>query len=195
MGLCVFSGYYLLNFGLFTWSCFGNFFFSKKVPKWYKNNQHVLLTVLCYSSHGGIRVGNFKFGKYTTTQSGKWLCSLSLGPSGLLWYIISMTVLMANCHCYCQCHHYCHWCWCCCYARLPFPDCQISARFLPDCCQIARLPDCQIAWLPDHMFKAWQWFVVHSSGQSVCWKNRVSSKLFNIWTRNKNNSPSDDILE
>ncbi len=45
------------------------------------------------------------------------------------------------------------------------------------------------------MFKAWQWFVVHSSGQSVCWKNRVSSKLFNIWTRNKNNSPSDDILE
>ncbi len=45
------------------------------------------------------------------------------------------------------------------------------------------------------MFKAWRWFVVHSSGQSVCWKNRVSSKLFNIWTENKNNSPSDDILE
>jgi hypothetical protein len=57
------------------------------------------------------------------------------------------------------------------------------------------LPDCQIARLPDHMFKAWGWFVVHSSGQSVCWKNWVSSKLFNIWTRNKNNSPSDDVLE
>ncbi len=45
------------------------------------------------------------------------------------------------------------------------------------------------------MFKAWWWFVVHSGGQYVCWKNRVSSKLFNIWTRKKNNSPSDDILE
>jgi hypothetical protein len=45
------------------------------------------------------------------------------------------------------------------------------------------------------MFKAWRWFVVHSNGQYVCWKNRVSSKPFNIWTRNKNNLPSDDILE
>ncbi len=45
------------------------------------------------------------------------------------------------------------------------------------------------------MFKAWGWFVVNSSGQSVCWKNRVSSKLFYIWTRNKNNLPSNDILE
>ncbi len=76
-------------------------------------------------------------------------------------------------------------------------DCHSQiARLLPDCCQIAaRLPDCQIARSPDHMFKAWRWFVVHSSGQSVCWKNRVSSKLFDIGTRNKNNSPSDDILE
>ncbi len=45
------------------------------------------------------------------------------------------------------------------------------------------------------MFKAWQCFVIQSSGQSVCWKNRVISKLFNIRTRNTNNSPSDNILE
>ncbi len=71
-------------------------------------------------------------------------------------------------------------------------DCHSQiAKLLPDCFQIAGLTDCQIARLPDHMFKAWRWFVVHSSGQSVCWKNRVSSKLFNIWTRNKNNLPSD----
>ncbi len=108
-------------------------------------NQHMLLTVLCNSSHGGTPVGNFQFGKSTTTQSGKWLCSLLLGPSGLLWYIISTTVPMAHCHCHCHCHHHCHWCWCCCYVRLPFPDCQIAARLLPDCCQIARLPDCLIA--------------------------------------------------
>ncbi len=44
------------------------------------------------------------------------------------------------------------------------------------------------------MFKAWWWFVAHSSGQSVCWKNRESSTLFNIWTRNKTYSPSDDIF-
>jgi hypothetical protein len=42
-------------------------FFYKIFPKWYNNNQHVLLTVLCNLFHGGIPVGNFKFGKSTTT--------------------------------------------------------------------------------------------------------------------------------
>ena len=51
------SGYSSVNFGRFTWSCFGIFFFSKSFPKWYKNKQHVLLTILCNSSHGGIPVG------------------------------------------------------------------------------------------------------------------------------------------
>ncbi len=38
--------------------------------------------------------------------------------------------------------------------------------------------------------------VCSSFNWSICVpKNRVSSKLFNIWTRNKNNSPSDDVLE
>ncbi len=71
-------------------------------------------------------------------------------------------------------------------------DCHSQiARLLPDC-QIARLPDCQIArsyvqslTMVCSPFK-WSNYVL---------KNRVSSKLFNIWTRNKNNSPSDDILE
>ncbi len=57
--------------------------FPKIFPKWYNINQHVLLTILCNLSHGRIPVGNFKFGKSTTTWSGKWLCSLSLGPTGL----------------------------------------------------------------------------------------------------------------
>ena len=56
-------------------------------------------------------------------------------------------------------------------------------------------PNCAKVHCGTQMFKAWWWFVFHSSGQSVCWKNRVSSKLFNIWTRNKNNLPGDDILE
>jgi hypothetical protein len=42
-------------------------FFSKIFPKWYKNNQYVLLIVLVNSSHDEIPVGNFKFGKFTTT--------------------------------------------------------------------------------------------------------------------------------
>ncbi len=141
----VFSGYSLLDFGLFTWSCFGNFSFPKIFP-----NVITLISTCCSPFCVTHPLMEFLLVVLSlenllphSLANGCVLCCWVLlacldilFQRQSLWHIaIAITIaiaiaidvdvaVMQDCH-------------------------SQIARLLPDCCQIARLPDCQIARLPD----------------------------------------------
>ncbi len=145
---CIFSGYFLLNFGLFTWSCYGFFSFQKNFPNGIK-----IISTCCSPfcvTHPMVEfllvILSLKNLLPRSLANGCVLCCWVLlacldilFQRQSLWHIaiavaIAITIaidvdvaVMQDCHF------------------------QI-ARWLPDYCQIARLPDCQIVRLPNHQF-------------------------------------------